>query len=195
MHWLASKFYSLAWRDELDQSDWLIFSLCFPPSYLNWRTKTGYRWWWAEGLKLFDIELELLVTPSHVQGEVEKDSWERKWVKLRRFRSDQISRSVVSDSLQPHESQHARPPCPSPTPEIKLPTSTGSSKKQESSRKASISALLTMPKPLTVCITINCGKFWKRWEYQNTWPASWEISMQVRKQQLELDMEQQTGSK
>ena len=79
--------------------------------------------------------------------------------------------------------------------EIKLPTSTGSSTKQGSSRKASISALLTKPKPLTVWITINCGKFWKRWEYQTTWPASWEISMQVRKQQLELDMEQQTGSK
>ena len=44
-------------------------------------------------------------------------------------------------------------------PEIKLPTSAGSSKKQESSRKSSISALLTMPKPLTVWITINCGKF------------------------------------
>ena len=51
-------------------------------------------------------------------------------------------------------------------PEIKLPTYTGSSKKQESSRKTSISALLTMPQPLTVWITINCGKFWKRWEYQ-----------------------------
>ena len=50
-------------------------------------------------------------------------------------------------------------------------------------------------KALTVWITINCGKFWKRWEYQTTWPASWEICMQVRKQQLELDMEQQTGSK
>ena len=48
-------------------------------------------------------------------------------------------------------------------PEIKLPTSAGSSKKQESSRRTSISALLTMPKPLTVWITINCGKFWKRW--------------------------------
>ena len=67
--------------------------------------------------------------------------------------------------------------------------------KQESSRKTSISALLTMPKPLTMWITINCGQFWKRWEYQTTWPASWEICMQVRKQQLELDMEQQTGSK
>ena len=40
----------------------------------------------------------------------------------------------------------------------------------------------------------NCGKFWKRWEYQTTWPASWEICMQLRKQQLELDMEQQPGS-
>ena len=78
-------------------------------------------------------------------------------------------------------------------PEIKLPTSAGSSKKQKSSRKTS--ALLTMPKPLTVWITTNCGKFFKRWEYQTTWRAPWEIYMQVRKQQLELDIEQQTGSK
>ena len=78
-------------------------------------------------------------------------------------------------------------------PEIKLPTSAGSSKKQESSRRTSISDLLTMSKPLTVWITINCGKFWKG--YQSTWSACWEICMQVRKQQLELDMEQQTGSK
>ena len=75
--------------------------------------------------------------------------------------------------------------------DIKLPII----KKQESSRKTSISPLLTMPKPLTVWITINCGNFWKRWEYQTTWPASWETYMQVMKQQLELDMEQQTGSK
>ena len=80
-------------------------------------------------------------------------------------------------------------------PEIKLPTSAGSWKQEESSRETSICALLTMPKTLTVWITINCGKFWKRWEYQTTWPASWETCMQVRKQQLELDMEQQTGSK
>ena len=53
-------------------------------------------------------------------------------------------------------------------PEIKLPTSAGSSKKQRSSRKTSISALLAMPKPSTVWITINCGKFSKRWEYQTT---------------------------
>ena len=51
-------------------------------------------------------------------------------------------------------------------PEIKLPTAAGSWKKQESSRKTSLSALLTMPKPFTVWITVNFGKFFKRWEYQ-----------------------------
>ena len=46
------------------------------------------------------------------------------------------------------------------------------------------------------CVDHNkLGKFWNRWEYQTTWPASWETYTQVRKQQLELDMEQQTGSK
>ena len=59
-------------------------------------------------------------------------------------------------------------------PEVKLTISAGSSKNQECSRKTTISALLTMPTPSTVSITINCGKFWKRWEYQTTWPASWE---------------------
>ena len=80
-------------------------------------------------------------------------------------------------------------------PEIKLLTSTGSLKKQESSRKTSTSPLLITPKALTVWITKNCGKFWKRWAYQNTWPASWETCMQVKKQQLELDSEQKTRSK
>ena len=65
--------------------------------------------------------------------------------------------------------------------------------KQESSRKTSTFAL-TMPKPLAVWITANCGKFWKRWEYQTSLPASWETFMEIKKQQLELDMEQQTGS-
>ena len=80
-------------------------------------------------------------------------------------------------------------------PEIKLLTSAESSKKQESSAKTSTSPLFTMPKPLIVWITANCGKFLKRWEYQATWLASWEICMEVKKQQLELDMEQQIGSK
>ena len=54
---------------------------------------------------------------------------------------------------------------------------------------------MTPPKPLTVWITINCGKLFKRWEYQTTLLAFWEICMQVKKQQLEPDMGQQTGSK
>ena len=65
----------------------------------------------------------------------------------------------------------------------------------KNSRKISTSASLTTLKPLEVKITANCRKFWKRWEYQTTLSASWETCMQVKKQQLELDMEQQTGSK
>ena len=63
-------------------------------------------------------------------------------------------------------------------------------KTREFQKKTSTCALLTIPKPLTVWITTNCGKFWKRWEYQTTWPASWVICTQVKKQQLELDREQ-----
>ena len=64
-------------------------------------------------------------------------------------------------------------------PETKLPTSTGSLKKQKRSRKTFTSALLTMPKPLTVWITTKCGKFFKRWVYQTTLPASWGICMEA----------------
>ena len=66
---------------------------------------------------------------------------------------------------------------------------------QENSRKSSTSALLTTLKPLTVWVTTNCGKYLKRWEYQITLPASWETCMQLKKQQLKLDMEQMTDSK
>ena len=62
-------------------------------------------------------------------------------------------------------------------------------------KKTSISGLLIMSKPLTMWITTNCGKFWKRWEHQITWHASWDICMEIKKQQLEPDMEQKTGSK
>ena len=75
-------------------------------------------------------------------------------------------------------------------PEIKLPTSVESSKKQENSRKTSTSTLLTTPNPLTVWITKHCGNFIKRWEYQATLPASDETCMQVKKQQLESDLDQ-----
>ena len=64
-------------------------------------------------------------------------------------------------------------------PEIKLPTSTGSLKKQDSSRETS--TCFTDSAKAFVWITTNCGKFWKRWEYQTTLSASWEICMQVKK--------------
>ena len=79
-------------------------------------------------------------------------------------------------------------------PEIKLSTSAESSKKQESSRKASTSALLTMPKPLAVWITTN-WKILKEVGIPDPLTCLLRIVYAVRKQQLELDMEQQTGSK
>ena len=71
--------------------------------------------------------------------------------------------------------------------------STLMAEKQKNSRKASV--LLNTLNPFTVWITTNCGKILKTWESQTTLPASWEICMQVKKQQLELDIEQQAGSK
>ena len=80
-------------------------------------------------------------------------------------------------------------------PEFKFAASIGSSKKQGSSRKTSTPASLTTLKFLTVWITTNCGEFFKTWEYQTTLPASWEICMQLKKQQLGPVMEKQPGSK
>ena len=79
-------------------------------------------------------------------------------------------------------------------PEIKLPKWIGSSKKQQNSRKISTS-VYWLHQSLWQCGSQQTGKFLNSWEYQTTWPASWETYMQVRKQQLELHMEQQTGSK
>ena len=79
-------------------------------------------------------------------------------------------------------------------PEIKLPTSAGSSKKQ-GFQKSVCFCLIDYAKAFD-CVDHN--KLWKilkKWEYQTTWSACWETCMQVRKQKLELDMEQQTGSK
>ena len=77
--------------------------------------------------------------------------------------------------------------------ELKLPTSAGSSKKQEFQRNIYF-CFIDYAKAF-VWTTTNCGKFLKRCEYKTTWPASWEICMQIKKQQLELDMEQQIDSK
>ena len=87
------------------------------------------------------------------------------------------SRSVVSDSSRPHGLQPTRLLCPWDS----AGKSTG----------VGCHCLLR----LTVWMTTNFGKFFKKWEYQTTWPAPWEICVQVKKQQLELDMEQQTGSR
>ena len=79
-------------------------------------------------------------------------------------------------------------------PEIKLPTSAGSWKKKEFQKNIYF-CFIDYAKAFD-CVDHNkLWKFWKRWEYQTTWPASWETYMEVRKQQLELGREQQTGSK
>ena len=79
-------------------------------------------------------------------------------------------------------------------PEIKLPTSPGSSKRREFQKNIYF-CFIDYAKAFDCVDHNNLWKIWKSWEYQITWPASWETYMQVRKQQLELDMEQQTGSK
>ena len=84
-------------------------------------------------------------------------------------------------------------PVPYEEPEIKLPTSMIIKKAREF--KKNIYFCFTDYAKAFVLITTNCGKFLKSWEYQTTWPASWEIFVLVKKQQLELDMEQETGSK
>ena len=79
-------------------------------------------------------------------------------------------------------------------PEIELPASVRSQKNQGNSRRTFTSPSWTMLKSLTVWIRTT-GKFLQRWEYKTTLPVSWETCMQVKKQQLEPDTEQQTGSK
>ena len=79
-------------------------------------------------------------------------------------------------------------------PEIKLPTYVGSSKSKRVPEKRLL-LLYWLDQSLWLCGSQQTENFFKRWEYQITWPASWEICMQVKKQQLELDMEQQAGSK
>ena len=80
-------------------------------------------------------------------------------------------------------------------PEIKLSTPLNYRESKGIPEKTSTSASLTMLKPLTTWITTNCGKFFKRWEYQTTLPVFWETYLWVKKQQQEWDMEQWTGLK
>ena len=80
-------------------------------------------------------------------------------------------------------------------PEIKLPTSTGSLKKQESSRKNIYFCFIDYAKAFDCVDHKKLENSERTGNYQTTWPVSWVTCMQVRKQKLELDMEQQTGSK
>ena len=80
-------------------------------------------------------------------------------------------------------------------PEIKLPTSAGSWKKQESSRKSIYFCFIDYAKAFDYVDHNKLWKILKEMGIPDTWPASWETYMQVRRQQLELDMEQQTGSR
>ena len=98
-------------------------------------------------------------------------------VQLCSFNASKIMVKILQTRLHQYTNQHVLQHAQTglkkaEKPEIKLPTSAGSSEKQESSRKTSISTLLTMLKPLTVWITTNCGKFSKRREYQITLPIS-----------------------
>ena len=114
---------------------------------------------------------------------LEKDSFHSNAKECSNYRTIALishASKVMLKILQARLQQYMNPELPdvqvglekAEEPEIKFPTSIGSLKKQESSRETSISALLTRPKPLTVWITINCGQFFKRWEYQTTQPAS-----------------------
>ena len=120
-------------------------------------------------------------------------------------RSGQVSRSVVSNCLQSHELQHARPPCPSPTPRVHSNSRSSSQwchpaisssviPFSSCPQKTSISALLTMPKPLTVWITIN-WKILKKMGIPGHLTCLLRNLYAGQEEQLELDMDQQTGSK
>ena len=74
-------------------------------------------------------------------------------------------------------------------PEIKWPTSVGSKRKEREFQQNIYFCFIDYTKAFDCVDHTNCGKFLKWWEYQTTLPASWEICMQVKKQQLELDME------
>ena len=80
-------------------------------------------------------------------------------------------------------------------PEIKLPTSTGTLKKATEFQKNIYFCFIYYAKAFDCVYHNKLCKILKRWEYQTTWATSWETYMQVRKEQLELNMKEQTGSK
>ena len=106
------------------------------------------------------------------------------WIRIWRQRLQEIEKSSFSPC-------QAKGKCSMLAPQ---PNTRWIIKKTTEFQKNIYFCFIDYAKAFDVWITINCGKFRKRWEYQTTWPTSWETCMQVRKQQLEMDMEQQTGS-
>ena len=140
-----------------------------------WKTNSGHR----TGKGQFSFQSQKKVIPKNVQTNAQLHSSQMPTKQCSKF-SNWSFNSTWTTKFQMFKLVLEK----AEEPEIKLPTSTGSSKKQESSRETSTSALLTIPKPLTVWITTNCGKFWKRWEYLTTLPASWEICIKVKSNSL-----------
>ena len=123
----------------------------------------------ATGMKKgqFSLQSQRRAMPKNVQSNVQLHSFQM--LAMWCSKSSKLGfSSMWTENMQMYKLSFEK----AEEPEVKLPTSLVSSQKQESSRKTSISALLTTPNPLTVWITTNCGKFFKRWEYQTTLPVS-----------------------
>ena len=162
---------------------------CWTPSYLRGRIRVTKSWWTGLGsvgdilcrrnpLSMLFFIIVILLSPSSVNDSVLtiRHQWGREFSLIRRQTAESFCSNIDGprdDHTKWSESETER----------KIP--------YDITCKGTTSALLTMPKPLTG----KAGKILKSWGYQITWPSSWEICMQVKKQQLELDMEQQTGSK
>ena len=142
------------------------------------------------GKDQFSFQSQRRAMPKNVQTTAQLHSFHMLASQSSKF-SKQGFNSMWTDNFHIHKLDLEK----AEEPETKLLTSIGLEKKQGNSIKTSSFASLTMLKPWTLWITTNCGKFLKRWEYQIIWLVSWETCMEVKKQQLELDMEKQTGSK
>ena len=144
----------------------------------------------CSGKGQFSFWFKRRVMPKNVQTTVQLHSFHR-LVRLCSKSFKQGFSSVWTKNFQMYKRDYEK----AEETEIKLPTFFGTWIKQENSRKTSTSASFTMLKPLTRGITTNCEKFLNKWEYQSTFPISWQTCRQVKRQQLEPDMEKLTSSK
>ena len=127
----------------------------------------------------FSFQFQRRVMPNNVQTTVQLHSFHR-LVRLCSKSFKQGFSSMWTKNFQMYKKDYEK----AEETELKLPTFFGTWIKQKNSRKTSTSASFTVLKPLTLWITTNCRKFFNRWDYQTTLPASWEPCMQVKKQQF-----------